>query len=202
MKSKPYQVGITGGIGAGKSVVAKIFSTLRVPVYDADSRAKMLMNTNPVLIQQIQDLLGQDAYINGQLNRSFIAKKVFKSKPLLNQLNSLIHPAVGIDYSEWVNKNLEAPIVLKEAALLFETKTFQRLDKVIIVSAPERLRIDRVLQRDSHRTESDVRAIMANQMKDEDLRAKADFIIENDESRPLIEQTLKIHSQLLVESGR
>jgi dephospho-CoA kinase len=197
MANRPLQVGITGGIGAGKSVVSKVFSLLGVPVYDADSRAKFLMAEDANLKIQISSLLGSEAYSNQTINRVWIAQKVFSDKNLLAALNGLVHPAVAKDYEEWVKNHEICAVVLKEAALLFESGSAQLLDRVIVVSAPIDLRISRVLKRDLHRTEADIRAIIKNQMPEELSLAKADLVIHNDEQTGIINQVLKIHQSLL-----
>jgi dephospho-CoA kinase len=133
---KPLQIGITGGIGSGKSVVCKIFSALNVPVYDADSHAKKLMTTDGILISGIKKEFGDLSYDSqGNLNRVYLASHVFHDEQKLAKLNSLVHPRVALDYQQWVEKNTQYPYVLKEAALLFEAKSNQWLDAVIVVSA-------------------------------------------------------------------
>lgn len=191
------QIGVTGGIGSGKSLVCHIFALLGVPVYDADSRAKTLMTTDGILVSQIKKEFGVLSFrSDGSLNREYLAEHVFSHPDKLALLNSLVHPRVGEDYSRWV---MEQPgcYVLKEAALLFEAKSNQALDKIIVVSAPEELRIKRVLQRDKHRTEQQVRNIIRNQLREEEKLKLADYIIRNDESTPLIPQVLGLHEQFL-----
>ncbi|MEP2609637.1 MAG: dephospho-CoA kinase, partial [Cyclobacteriaceae bacterium] len=141
--NKPIRIGITGGIGAGKSIVTKIFSTLGVPIYDADSRAKALMNSDAELMFEIKNIFGEQAYVKGELDRSYVAKRAFENKELLNRLNGVVHPAVGMDYASWVEAHQDASFTLKEAALLFETGQYKDLDKIILIVAPEELRIKR-----------------------------------------------------------
>lgn len=191
------QIGVTGGIGSGKSLVCHIFALLGVPVYDADSRAKTLMTTDGILVSQIKKEFGVLSFrSDGSLNREYLAAHVFSHPDKLALLNSLVHPRVGEDYGRWVMKQ-PSRYVLKEAALLFEAKSNQALDKIIVVSAPEELRIKRVLQRDKHRTEQQVRDIIRNQLKEEEKLKLADYIIRNDESTPLIPQVLGLHEQFL-----
>ncbi len=196
-RSSPLQVGITGGIGAGKSIASKIFAILGVPIYDADSQAKSLMNADSQLKSQISSLLGAEAYQNDSIDRAWVAKKVFSNRSLLDQLNALVHPAVGRDYQQWVEANLSKSVLIKEAALLFETGLAEQMDQVIVVSAPEEMRISRVLSRDKHRSQSDVEAILKNQMSEEEKVAKANFVILNDEKQSVIQQVLSIHAELL-----
>jgi dephospho-CoA kinase len=191
-KGLPRQIGITGGIGAGKSTVTRIFAALRVPVYDADSRAKWLMNSDPVLKAGITQAFGPEAYTPAGLNRNYLAATVFNDPDKVALLNRLVHPRVGDDYAAWVQGHAGFPYVLKEAALLFESGSYQSLDRVIAVSAPPALRTRRVLQRDPHRTEADVAAIVARQMDEAEKRARADYVVHNDEKTLLIPQVLEL----------
>lgn len=189
---KPLQIGITGGIGSGKSTVCRIFRVLGVPVYDADSRAKFLMATDGILTSQIKKEFGVLSYRDDEVDREFLAQAVFQDKKKLELLNSLIHPRVAQDYERWVGEQ-KSDYVLKEAALLFEAKSHLTLDKIIVVHAPEELRINRVLQRDPHRTRPQVSDIMKNQLQDEEKLKLADFNIVNDESRLVTPQVLDLH---------
>ncbi len=194
---KPLQIGITGGIGSGKSLVCHIFTLLGVPVYDADSRAKTLMTTDGILVSQIKKEFGVLSFrADGSLNREYLAEHVFGNPDKLKILNSLVHPRVGEDYAHWVTEQTSS-YALKEAALLFEAKSNQALDKIIVVSAPEELRIQRVLQRDKHRTEQQVKDIIRNQLEDEKKVKLADYVILNDERTPLIPQVIALHKQFL-----
>ncbi|RAJ02265.1 dephospho-CoA kinase [Chitinophaga skermanii] len=189
-------IGLTGGIGSGKSTVAKIFEVLGIPVYYADTAAKNIMETDPQLVSQIRDYFGGNAYDDqGKLNRKYIANIVFHDQEQLDVLNSLVHPATIRDSERWA-KEQNAPYVLKEAALLFESESFHHTDKVITVFAPEVLRIHRVMQRDGV-SRNDVYARMYKQM-DENIKKKlADYVIYNDEQQAVIPQVLAIHEQLL-----
>lgn len=194
---KPLQIGITGGIGSGKSLVSRIFHLLGVPVYDADSRAKSVMTTDGILVSQIKKEFGVLSYrADGSVNREYLSEHVFNDAKKLKQLNALVHPRVGEDFNRWVSEQHHA-YVLKEAALLFEAGSSAVLDKIIVVSAPEKLRITRVLQRDKHRTEQQIKDIIRNQLKEEEKLRLADYIIVNDESKPLIHQVLELHKQFL-----
>lgn len=193
----PLQIGITGGIGSGKSLVCRIFNVLGVPVYDADSRAKTLMTTDGILVSQITKEFGTLSFReDGSVNRKYLAAHVFNNETKLKKLNSLVHPRVAEDFAHWVLQQSN-PYSIKEAALLFETGSYQALDKVLVVSAPEELRINRVLQRDAHRSAQQVKAIIRNQLKEEEKLKRADHIIINDECQLLIPQVLKLHQQFL-----
>ncbi len=190
------KVGITGGIGSGKSIVTKIFKSLGIPVYNADDAAKRLMNENQSLRNQLQEIFGNDIFPKeGLFDRKKLASIVFQQPELLQKLNSLVHPAVGKDYQEWQKKQ-NAPYTLREAAILYESGTHIDLDAVIMVDSPENLRIERIKNRDG-RTEGEIKSIMQRQWPAGDLRSRANFIIENDETHPLIPQVLAIHQQLL-----
>lgn len=194
------KVGITGGIGSGKTTVCKLFEQLGVPVYYADERAKYLMQHEHYLIDLIKKNFGSDVYDNGgALNRKLLAEKVFNNPEKLGVLNSLVHPAVFRDTERFVEeqqvKNL--PYAMKEAALLVETGSYKNLDKLIVVTAPLEVRLQRVSQRDSAATE-EILARIRNQLPEEEKVKLADYIITNDKDiEHLKQQVLNIHEQLL-----
>lgn len=198
MPSKPLFAGITGGIGSGKTTVCKVFETLGARVYYADDRAKWLMENDDDLIEGIKSLFGGQAYKKNKLDRKFIADQVFQNGILLDKLNAMVHPAVAKDVAQWSTQNQDAKLLLKEAALLFETGSYKSLGKNILVTAPEELRVKRVVLRDDHRTEEDVKAIIDKQMPDEEKIPLSDFIIVNDESKSVIKQVIDIKDQLIV----
>lgn len=196
--SNPLQIGITGGIGSGKTLVSKIFACLGIPVYDADSHAKELMTTDGILVSQIKKEFGDLSYLSdGTLNRKYLSEVVFNNQERLDVLNKLVHPRVGENYTQWVKRHNKKAYVLKEAALLFETGSYQALDKIIVVHAPEEVRIKRVMHRDG-RAEQQVREIIRKQMSEEEKLKRADFIIHNDESSLIIPQVLALHNLLLM----
>lgn len=190
------RVGITGGIGSGKTTVCKIFETLGIPIYYADDRAKYLMEHDPTLIQAIKNTFGSGAYNGETLNRPYLAEKVFHNKTELAKLNALVHPAVAFDAEQWANVQHGVPYTLKEAALLFEAGSYKQLDKLIVVTAPEEVRTERVMLRDNVTAEA-VKARMANQWPESDKVALADFIINNDGQHSLIDQVLNVHKALI-----
>jgi dephospho-CoA kinase len=193
--NKPLQIGITGGIGSGKSLVCKIFGHLGVPVYDADSHAKELMTTDGILISGIKKEFSDLSYhADGSLNRVYLANNVFHDPEKLARLNQLVHPRVGADYEKWVRQNEGRAYVIKEAALLFEAASHQTLDEIIVVSAPEALRIKRVLARDAHRTVEQIKAIVEKQMPEDEKLKRADHVIVNDETELIVPQVLKLHT--------
>ena len=191
------KVGITGGIGSGKTTVCKVFEALGIPVYYADWHARQLMVNAPRLVAGVKELFGPDAYLeDGALNRPYIAEKVFNNDKKLQQLNHLVHPAVAEDAGRWHSAQENVPYTLKEAALLFESGNFKQLDKVITVFAPEKLRIQRVMERDQV-SRKEVRARMAKQMPEEEKLKRADFVVYNDGSHSLVRQVWDIHRELI-----
>lgn len=189
------KIGLTGGIGSGKTTVAKVFEVLGIPVYYADDAAKRLMNEDAALQQKIKSALGEATYTNGLLNRKHVADIVFNAPEKLELLNKLIHPATIQDAENWMQKQTTA-YTLKEAALIFESGAQENLDYVIGVTAPAPLRILRTMHRDAV-TREEVIARMDKQM-DETIKMKlCDFVIKNDEQEMLLPQVLEIHSKLL-----
>lgn len=189
------KIGITGGIGAGKSIVCKLFLLLGIKVYNADYFAKYIMQNDAILVQQIKNAFGNDVYSNEKLNREKLAKIVFNNSDKLQQLNNLVHPAVAKHAFNWMNQQA-GPYVLKEAALLFETGSYQLLDYTILVTAPEVVRIERVRKRDNTDAEN-VKKRIDKQLPDIEKETMADFIVINDNSTPLIPQVNKLHQKLL-----
>jgi dephospho-CoA kinase len=189
------KIGLTGGIGSGKSTIAEIFKVLNVPVYNSDERAKALMNENPQLIEDIRKIFGNDIYQNGVLNRAELGAIVFKNPELLNQLNEIVHPAVGIDFNAWCAAQ-NTKYVIKEAAIIFETGIEKSLDGVIAVIAPEALRLKRVMQRPGM-TEALIKERMKNQLPSEVHENRANWIIKNDESELVTQQVLRVHEELM-----
>ena len=191
-----YRVGITGGIGSGKSTVAAIFENLAIPIYYADKEAKRLMYKNKSLKEQIKKLIGIRAYHhNGRLDREYIASKVFIDKSLLQQLNDIVHPAVRSDFEEWSNKQ-KSPYVIEESALIFEIKSQDYFDATILVIADKNVRIDRVLKRDNT-TEKAIIARMQNQLSDEIKIPLAAYIVNNNDGEDLVSQVNHIHKKII-----
>jgi len=190
------KVGITGGIGSGKTTVCKIFEILGIPVYNADERAKELIATDKSIIKQVKQLFGNDVYDeDGKLDKKRVASVIFNFPEILNKYNKIVHPAVFKDAEKWMQRYSNSDYVIKEAALLFETGSNKQLDKIICVTAPLELRIARVIERD-HTTAEAVKDRIANQWSEEEKINASDFIIHNDGSTPLIRQVLQIHEKL------
>ena len=188
-------LGLTGGIGSGKTTVAGFFRELGVPVYIADTEAKQLMVNNEEVRQAIIELFGKEAYIDGELNRKFIATKVFKDKELLEKLNAVVHPAVAMDFVNW-KKAQDAPYVVYEAAILFEKGGYKKCDYNLLITAPFERKVERLQQRDSSSLE-EIEARMNNQWDDEKKAKLADFVIENNELFKTREAVHQLHQTLL-----
>jgi dephospho-CoA kinase len=189
------RIGITGGIGSGKSIVARVFAALGVPVYDSDSRAKHVMAHDLVLRAQLQEAFGAEAYdAAGQLNRPYLARVAFNDATQLARLNGLVHPRVGEDFATWsaVQAAAGQPYILKEAALLYESGAYKGLDAIITVFAPAEVRVARVLRRDTHRSAADVQAIMSKQLSEEEKLDRAEHVVYNDDSQLVLPQVLAL----------
>ncbi|MBX2887640.1 MAG: dephospho-CoA kinase [Ferruginibacter sp.] len=190
------RIGLTGGIGSGKSTVARIFNILGAPVYDADSAAKQLMETYAPLKEKLVSIFGSELYsVTGMLNRKWLSDKVFENNSLLAKLNAAVHPETLRDSNEWMN-HCTYPYAIKEAALIFESGADKSLDIIIGVSSPEALRIERVQNRDNANRE-DVLARMKKQMNEEEKLSRCQIIIINDEKEMLIPQVVNLHYQFL-----
>ncbi|WP_396634280.1 dephospho-CoA kinase [Maribacter sp. R86514] len=188
-------IGLTGGIGSGKSTVATMFRELGIPVYDSDQRAKYLMNTSKVIHDQLVALLGEEAFKGGTLNRSYIAGKVFNDAELLAKLNNIVHPVVRQDFIDW-SSDQDTNYVIQETALLFENKAQELYDDVILVTAPKEVRVNRVLDRDNT-TREQVEARMNNQLDDETKLELANYVIENTDLERTRSKVLQVHASIL-----
>ncbi|WP_223551810.1 dephospho-CoA kinase [Aestuariivivens sp. NBU2969] len=188
-------VGLTGGIGSGKTTVAKAFVDLGIPVYIADEEAKKLMNQSKVIKRKLIDLFGHQAYKNNKLNKPFIAGIIFNDKSYLSQMNEIVHPRVASHFKKWVLKQNTA-YVIKEVAILFENGGYKACDFIITVTAPKAVRIERLLSRDNTTVEHIV-AIMENQWEDSDRVKLSDFVIQNTDLVDTKQQVLEIHHEIL-----
>jgi dephospho-CoA kinase len=189
------KVGLTGGIGSGKSTIARIFEVLGIPVYYADEAAKNIMNSDKRLKAALIKNFGEQTYQSGQLNRAWLASIVFTDNQKLELLNSLTHPATIRDANKWIQQQT-SPYIIKEAALLFESGADKYLDHIVGVSAPEELRIQRAMQRD-HVKREDVLQRMSRQMNEEEKLKLCQSILINDEKEALIPQVLELHQRFL-----
>jgi dephospho-CoA kinase len=190
------KIGITGGIGSGKTTVCRVFELLGVPVYNADDESKKIVDNNKEVKEKIVSAFGKDVLNeNGFIDRKKLASYVFNNKQNLEKLNSIIHPVVGEQFEEWVKKHQSCPYIIKEAAILFESGAYKQVDEVITVTSPLELKIKRAMSRDRI-TREQVEQRINNQMSDEEKIKRSKCVIVNDEQRLLIPQVLKIHEQL------
>ena len=187
-------IGLTGGIGSGKSTVLELFKILGVKTYSADESAKKLVNTDPYLINLIKSSFGENIYDKGQLNSKKLSDIVFEDKEKLKLLNSIIHPAVAKDFKLFLNSNNEDYIV-KEAAIIFETKSENNYDKIILIQSPLEIRIERVINRDNISREEVMKRIN-NQLDENLIIDKCDYVISNVNKEDLEDEVLKIHLDL------
>lgn len=188
------KVGITGGIGSGKSVICQVFSTLGIPVFNADKAARFLMENDPSLVLSISRLLGAEVYRDGRLDRARVSSIIFSKPHLLEQLNALVHPAT-IRYSrQWLSQQ-SAPYAIKEAAIFFETGSYTEMDVMVGVYAPEELRIQRAMRR-GHLGREQVLAIVSKQMNEVEKMKRCNYVIANDEDTAVLPQVLALHQEL------
>ena len=192
-------VGLTGGIGSGKTTVGEMFVKLGMPVYNSDTRAKKLMESSQELIQNIKELLGEKAYSGTTLNRKYIADLIFKNENLLEAMNGIVHPEVRKDFLLW-SKQQKSSYVIQESALIFEIGAQDFYDCIILVTAPIDLRIARVRDRDKSESEKKIRERMGNQLSDATKTTGSDYVIENIDIEHTRQEVLKIHRSLLENS--
>jgi dephospho-CoA kinase len=188
-------VGLTGGIGSGKTTVANMFQALGISIYIADEEAKKLMASSKVIKRKLIALFGEKAYVNDALNKPYIADTIFKNRLLLEKMNAIIHPRVASHFKKWLLKQ-KSPYVIKEAAILFENEAYKECDLIITVTAPKELKIKRLLSRDSMTVEK-IEAIMNNQWNDEEKMKLSDYVIVNSELENTRQQVVKIHQQII-----
>lgn len=191
-----YQVGVTGGIGSGKTLVCGIFEKLGVPVYHADIEARELMVTNGKLRDGIASTFGREIYSGNILNRKKLAEMVFADASLLGRLNALVHPVVRVHYLDWVSRQTDVPYVMEEAAILFESGASRLMDTTVMIYAPRSMRISRVMERDGV-DENSVLERMKHQMDEEEKRERANHIILNDGTKMVLPQVIELHQWFL-----
>lgn len=189
-------VGLSGGIGSGKTYIASLFQELGIAVYNSDIAAKRLMNKNITIKHALVAKFGDTSYLNGELNRSFIADKVFKNKEALKWLNGIVHPVVADDFKTWKSKQQNSPYIIKEAAILIESMAYKECDQIIIVTAPENIRLDRVMKRDKVSQEQ-IYDRIRNQIPEEERVQYANFVINNDGTKNVLHDIRIIHNKLL-----
>lgn len=189
------KIGLTGGIGSGKSYVADVFRHLAVPIFNSDDEARKIQETDQSVLDEIRAAFGDVFLSDGKLDRKKVASIVFADAQKLQLLNSIVHPAVGRAFEAFCLQHSSKAYVIKEAAIIFEIGLDEQLDATILVTAPEKIRIERVMKRDSI-SEAEVRTRMSKQWSDEEKKMRADYFIDNDGEKALLPQVLKIHSAL------
>lgn len=190
------RLGVTGGIGSGKSTVCRVFQLLGVPIYYADARAKWLIETDKELVTSITNLLGKDAYLNGKYNTRFVGKQVFGNEVLLQKLNKLVHPVVQEDWSQWCLAKRNHKLLIKEAAIMEAASMRIDLDKVLYIYASDTTRVKRVMERDTFRSVESIRDIISKQRDIASYRKISDFEIDNNDTELVIPQVLTLYNQL------
>ncbi len=193
------KVGVTGGIGSGKTLVCSVISAMGYPVFNADVEARQLVDSNIQVISAIKNLLGENIYINNQLNRKKVADIVFSNQTQLEALNAIVHPAVALHFVEWLNNHKNFELIVKEAAILFESGAHHSLDKNIIVTSPLEVRIKRVMERDGINRDS-ILDRMKNQLPQEELIKRGDYTIENDGVKLILPQIVRVINDILKDS--
>ena len=196
---KPKLIGITGGIGAGKSTVSTICKHLGFKVYNSDQRAKEIVSEDPIIKKKLISFFGNNIYKNGVLDRKFLSDKIFNDKSSLEQINSIIHPAVKKDFNSWVINNSNEKILFKESALLFESGAYNELDKIILIVSDKNLRVSRVLNRDQKRSKKEIESIIDKQIDEVDAIKYADIVIDNNHKKMLLPSVIKEIEKLIVE---
>ena len=196
---KPKLIGITGGIGAGKSTVSTICKHLGFKVYNSDQRAKEIVSEDSIIKKKLISFFGNNVYKNGVLNRKFLSDKIFNDKSSLKQINSIIHPAVKKDFNSWVTNNSNEKILFKESALLFESGAYKELDKIILIVSDKNLRVSRVLNRDQNRSKKEIESIIDKQIDEVDAIKYADIVIDNNHKKMLLPSVIKEIEKLIVE---
>lgn len=192
------KLGVTGGMGSGKTLVCSIISAMGYPIFNADLEARRIVDSDPGLVSSIKNLFGDDIYINNKLNRSKVSEIVFTNHDKLEKLNSIIHPAVAAHFNEWVLQYKSRALVVKEAAILFESGAYLGIDKIISVVAPTEVRVNRVMARDGFSRDS-ILSRMNNQFPQEELIKRSDYIIENDGVKLILPQIVRIINDLVKE---
>lgn len=196
---KPKLIGITGGIGAGKSTVSSICKHLGFKVYNSDQRAKEIVSEDSTIKKKLISFFGNNIYKNGVLDRKFLSDKIFNDKSSLEQINSIIHPAVKKDFNSWVINNSNEKILFKESALILESGAYKELDKIILILSDKNLRVSRVLNRDQKRSKKEIESIIDKQIDEVDAIKYADIVIDNNHKKMLLPSVIKEIEKLIVE---
>ena len=196
---KPKLIGITGGIGAGKSTVSTIYKHLGFKVYNSDQRAKEIVSEDSIIKKKLISFFGNNVYKNGVLDRKFLSDKIFNDKSSLQKINSIIHPAVKKDFNNWVINNKNEKVLFKESALLFESGAYKELDKIILIVSDKNLRVSRVLNRDQKRSKKEIESIIDKQINESEAIKYADIVIDNNHKKMLLPSVIREIEKLMLE---
>lgn len=189
------KVGVTGGIGSGKSLICKVFLKMGIPVYTADDEAKYLMDHDPEIKTGLSRIFGETIYTDGKLNRSKLAGLIFDDASLLAEVNRIVHPVVGQDFLNWCSAHSRFPFVIQESAIIFESQAFSLFDYIILVTAPEEIRLQRVLDRPGMTSEKILR-IMRNQLPEKEKIVRSHFVIKNDGTNLILPHILSVYTEI------
>jgi dephospho-CoA kinase len=190
------RVGITGGIGSGKSWICQVFARLGIPVYNADTAARLITENDRAIRKELINLLGNDVYTGKSLNRSRMAEIIFNNRELLKKVNHIIHPAVVIDFRNWCNAMAGFPYIVQESAILFESELYRMFDFIVLVTAPEEVRFRRVINRYGMTAEK-INSIMKNQLPEKEISVRSHLVIKNDDKTLVLPPILKFHTEMM-----
>jgi len=188
----PYLIGITGGIGSGKSTVSQIISHLGYKVYDSDARAHEIINENKLIKDKLIESFGSDIYQDSKFNKKYVSKLIFNDESAKTKINSIVHPEVINDFKNWVKENKIEKFLFKESALLFESSSYKDLDKTVYIYCDKDTRIERIKIRDPHRTRNEIEKIINNQISSDEANKLTDYNLVNDEKKLLLPKVVKL----------
>ena len=198
----PYLIGITGGIGSGKSTVSQIISHLGYKVYNSDARAHEIINDNKLIKDKLIESFGSDIYQGSKLNKRYVSKLIFNDESAKNKINSIVHPEVIDDFKNWVKENIIEKFLFKESALLFESSSYKDLDRTVYVYSDRKIRIERVKKRDPHRSRNEIEKIIQNQISSDEANKLTDYKLVNDEKKLLLPKVVKLLDDIHKDSNK
>ena len=198
----PYLIGITGGIGSGKSTVSQIISHLGYKVYNSDARAQEIINDNKLIKDKLIESFGSDIYQGSKLNKRYVSKLIFNDESAKNKINSIVHPEVIDDFKNWVKENIIEKFLFKESALLFESSSYKDLDRTVYVYSDRKIRIERVKKRDPHRSRNEIEKIIQNQISSDEANKLTDYKLVNDQKKLLLPKVVKLLDDIHKDSNK
>tara|TARA_B100001113_G_scaffold60014_1_gene45432 strand:+ start:473 stop:1075 length:603 start_codon:yes stop_codon:yes gene_type:complete len=198
----PYLIGITGGIGSGKSTVSQIISHLGYKVYNSDARAQEIINDNKLIKDKLIESFGSNIYQGSKLNKRYVSKLIFNDESAKNKINSIVHPEVIDDFKNWVKENIIEKFLFKESALLFESSSYKDLDRTVYVYSDRKIRIERVKKRDPHRSRNEIEKIIQNQISSDEANKLTDYKLVNDQKKLLLPKVVKLLDDIHKDSNK